>query len=328
MRLLDRLERKFRPYAVPNVTIVIIMGQVLAFILSRSNAEIVEKMELVPRLVMDGEIWRLGSFCFVPPDIQPLFLFFAMMIFYRMGSALEQIWGAARYNLFLICGYLTTVAAAFFAASAATNMFIGTSVFLAFAWLYPNHVFYIMFILPVKVRWLALLAWIGLIYVCSSATCRRSCLFWPGSPISCSSSVRKSSCASDQKAVRCSGPQKLLPKLASQNMNVSSAARPTSQTRRSNSDTAASAKALCAIAKTISATMIMLATLRPEWFASSRHVSRHCSLCRCGEIIREFITRNGHLHALCREPFSTRPYRRRCRIRLRRSSQTTEWRNA
>ena len=164
MRLLDRLERKFRPYAVPNVTIVIIMGQVLAFILSQSKAEIVGKMVLVPQLVMDGEIWRLGSFCFVPPDIQPLFLFFAMMIFDRMGSALEQIWGAARYNLFLICGYLTTVAAAFFAASAATNMFIGTSVFLAFAWLYPNHIFYIMFILPVKVRWLALLAWIGLIY--------------------------------------------------------------------------------------------------------------------------------------------------------------------
>jgi len=165
MRLLDRLERKFRPYAVPNVTIIIIMGQVLAFMLIQSDAEIVKKMVLVPRLVMKGEIWRIGSFCFVPPVTNLLFLFFAMMIFYMMGSALEQTWGAVRYNLFLICGYLTTVAVAFVCPDeVATNMFIGTSVFLAFAWLYPNHVFYIMFILPVKVRWLALLTWMGLIY--------------------------------------------------------------------------------------------------------------------------------------------------------------------
>ena len=47
MRLLDRLERKFRPYAVPNVTIIIIMGQVLAFILIQSDAEIVKKMVCV-----------------------------------------------------------------------------------------------------------------------------------------------------------------------------------------------------------------------------------------------------------------------------------------
>lgn len=165
MRLLDRLERKLRPYAVPNVTMIIIMGQVLAYILSQSNPLILERMVLIPRLVMEGEVWRLGSFCFVPPITNLLFFFFAMMIFHMMGSALEQTWGTVRYNLFLISGYIATVSLAFvYPEQMATNMFIGTSVFLAFAWLYPNYVFYIMFILPVKVRWLALLTWIGLIY--------------------------------------------------------------------------------------------------------------------------------------------------------------------
>ncbi|MFT5324541.1 MAG: hypothetical protein ACI8P0_002403 [Planctomycetaceae bacterium] len=165
MRLLDRLERKLRPYAVPNVTMIIIMGQVLAYILSKSNPQILERMVLVPRLVMEGEVWRLGSFCFVPPMDNLFFFFIAMMIFHMMGSALEQTWGAIRYNLFLISGYIATVSVSFvYPDQMATNMFIGTSVFLAFAWLYPNYVFYIMFILPVKVRWLALLTWIGLIY--------------------------------------------------------------------------------------------------------------------------------------------------------------------
>ena len=165
MRLLDRLERKFRPYAVPNLTLVIIMGQVLAYILNQSNPQVLERMVLVPRLVMEGEVWRLGSFCFVPPVTNLLFFFFAMMIFHMMGSALEQTWGIVRYNLFLISGYIATVGVAFvYPDQMATNMFIGTSVFLAFAWLYPNYVFYIMFVLPVKVRWLALLTWIGLVY--------------------------------------------------------------------------------------------------------------------------------------------------------------------
>lgn len=165
MRLLDRLERKFRPFAIPNLTLVIIMGQTLAYILSQSNPRIVERMELIPSLVLEGEVWRLGSFCFVPPADNLFFFFIAMMIFHMMGTALEQTWGTVRYNIFLMSGYIATVAVAFvYPDQAATNAFIGTSVFLAFAWLYPDYVFYIMFILPVKVRWLALLTWIFIGY--------------------------------------------------------------------------------------------------------------------------------------------------------------------
>ena len=83
-------------------------------------------------------------------------------MFYLMGNALEGHWGAFRYNLFLLIGYLVTVAVTFlFPFPAATNIFIGGSVFLAFAWLYPDFQIYIFFILPVKIKWLALLTWIG-----------------------------------------------------------------------------------------------------------------------------------------------------------------------
>ena len=40
-------------------------------------------------------------------------------------------------------------------------MFIDTSVFLAFAYLYPNFTLSIYFILPVRIKWFALLAWLG-----------------------------------------------------------------------------------------------------------------------------------------------------------------------
>jgi hypothetical protein len=82
-----------------------------------------------------------------------------------MGTALEGHWGAFRYNVFLLVGYLVTVAVSCITPFyPATNLFIGGSVFLAFAFLYPDFTLYIFFIIPVKIKWLALLTWIGYAY--------------------------------------------------------------------------------------------------------------------------------------------------------------------
>lgn len=165
MRLLDRLQRRYGRYAVPNLTLVIVMGQTLAYIVMQTERDLVQRMLFIPKLVMEGEYWRIGSFIFVPPVTNIFFFFIAMMVFHMMGSALEHSWGTFKYNMFLLVGYIATVAVAFiYPDQIATNAFIGTAVFLAFAWLYPDYVFYLFFILPVKVKWLALLTWIGLIY--------------------------------------------------------------------------------------------------------------------------------------------------------------------
>jgi membrane protein implicated in regulation of membrane protease activity len=165
MRLLDNLERKYQRYAIHNATLYIILGQVLFFVFQLSGRFILERVLLIPELVLMGEWWRLITFLFIPPLTNPIFAFFAWYLFYLMGNALENHWGAFRYNLFLLAGYFITVAVSFIQPmSAVTNVFIGGSVFLAFAFLYPDFVLYIFFILPVKIKWLALLTWIGYAY--------------------------------------------------------------------------------------------------------------------------------------------------------------------
>ena len=165
MRLLDTLDRKFRRYAIPNVTLYLILGQVLFFVFQMSGRFILERVLLIPDRVLMGEWWRLITFLFIPPLTNPIFAFFAWYMFYLMGTALEGHWGAFRYNLFLIVGYIVTVAVTFVSPMyAATNVFIGGSVFLAFAFLYPDFVLYIFFIIPVKIKWLALLTWLGYAY--------------------------------------------------------------------------------------------------------------------------------------------------------------------
>ena len=166
MSLLDKLERSLGRYAIPNLALYIVIGQ--AFVLLAGLLKLLDLgyFFLVPTLVIHGEWWRLITFVFylaLPTGtFGPIFTAFALYMFYMMSGALEGYWGAFRYNLFLLIGYALTVGAAFVTpGSPVTNLFLGASVFLAFAYLNPDFEFILFFILPVKVKWLALLAWVG-----------------------------------------------------------------------------------------------------------------------------------------------------------------------
>ena len=158
----ERLERRLERWAIPDLTRILVAGQVLLYVAGFLGVPVLERGAFIPELALAGEWWRFLTFVFIPPLANPLFAFFAWYLFYLMGSALEGHWGALRYDLFLLLGYVLTVAAALLAPGLpATNVFIGGSVFLAFAFLYPDFEFLILFILPVKVKWLALLTWLG-----------------------------------------------------------------------------------------------------------------------------------------------------------------------
>ena len=166
------LEKRFGRFAVPNLTLLIIIGQVATFLLAYSQRQagqgmpLLGNMMLVPRLVMEGEVWRIFTFALSPPSLNVLWAFFAWYLFYLMGTTLESTWGAFRYNAFLGIGYVATVAASFAASFVtpnlpAENAFLYGSVFLAFARMFPNFVLHLMMILPIKIKWLALIAWLG-----------------------------------------------------------------------------------------------------------------------------------------------------------------------
>jgi len=155
------LEQRFGQFSIPNITLFLIAGQVMMFIATMNNEDLFEKMVLIPEKVLSGEVFRLLTFLLMPPNTTPLFAFFFWYLFYLMGTALEQFWGTFRYNLFLLIGFLATVSVAFATpGSVATNGFLQGSVFLAFAWLNPDFTLHFMFVLPVRIKWFALLTWI------------------------------------------------------------------------------------------------------------------------------------------------------------------------
>jgi hypothetical protein len=164
MSFLDKLERLFGGVAVRNLSRYLIIGQV-AFVLA-SIMQVVRVDDLVywPGGVMMGQWWRLITFIFVVPvpDLSNLlgfvFLVFGWSLFYTMGNALEGQWGAFRFNLFLFVSYVLTIALSFITPRyEVSNAYILGSVFIAFAYLYPDFEILLFMILPVRVKWLALI---------------------------------------------------------------------------------------------------------------------------------------------------------------------------
>ena len=166
MTLLDKLERRFGKAAIPHLTPIIILGQVTVFLVTSMGMMDLGSVLLVGELVMSGEYYRLGMFLFTPPSDNIFWAFIAWWLFMLMGNGLEKQWGAFKYNIYLLIAAVMTMLCAFiYPMVPITNTFIGTSVFLAFAHLYPDFTLHLFFVLPVKIKYLAYFAWAGIALV-------------------------------------------------------------------------------------------------------------------------------------------------------------------
>lgn len=186
MSLLSRLERRFGRFAIPNLTTALVVGQAALYVANLAPHGIaLDRVQLIPARVLQGEWWRVLTFLFAPPNERPLFVVFYFILIHLFGSTLEQHWGAFRFNLFILVGWLANVAAAFLAYAVvgaaipdgmgplketlqglyAPNGFLFFSLFLAFARLYPDFILNLFFVLPIRIKWLALIAWVGYAYL-------------------------------------------------------------------------------------------------------------------------------------------------------------------
>ena len=158
MNWLDKVERKMRWFAVPNL-MMLLSGLMLAvFLLELALPEeaVSQYLWLDWNAVRAGQIWRVLSFLILPPATSPFFLLFSLHFFCLMGNGLESQWGASKFTLFYTVGALGTIIGSLFTGFA-TNQYLNLSLFLAFAAIYPNYTVMVFFILPVKVKYLALL---------------------------------------------------------------------------------------------------------------------------------------------------------------------------
>lgn len=161
MSLLSKLERSIGRFAIPNLSLYLVFGQVTVYLAVLLGHKDTSAFLFIPRLALMGQWWRILSFLLMPPPMSVIFICFAWWIFYMMGSALEAYWGTFRFNLFIFLGAALTVGLSFLQPEiAVNNAFLAGSVFLAFAYLNPDFELLLFFILPLRIKWLALLTWL------------------------------------------------------------------------------------------------------------------------------------------------------------------------
>ena len=153
------LERKLRRYTVSDLMKYITIGQGIVYILMYvwpSLGRMVYSMITLSRsALLHGQIWRLITFVFVPPTSSPIFVLFALYFYYMIGSSLERRWCKVKFNLFygigMICAWLACLLTGY-----AGNTYLNLSLFFAFAAIFPNEQVYLFGILPIKMKYLAL----------------------------------------------------------------------------------------------------------------------------------------------------------------------------
>ena len=156
MKLMDQWERRWGKWAIQHMTRWIVLFNALGYIIIHSNPQAQSFLLLDAGQVVQGEVWRLATYLFIPPSLSPIWIIFALYFIYLVGEGLEEEWGAFKLNVYYLVGMAATTLIAFFLQPGAVdNTYLNTSLFLAFATIYPEYVIYLFFIIPVKVKWLA-----------------------------------------------------------------------------------------------------------------------------------------------------------------------------
>lgn len=158
MRWLYRMQYKYNDRAIPNLMKIITIGQLAVFLVNFlfPALGLISWMSLTRAGLFSGQVWRLVTFLLVPPSLSPLWVLFSLYFYYFIGGALENAWGSFMFNAYYFIGALGAVIAALLSGYG-TNYYLNMSLFFAFAILYPNFEFLLFFVLPIKVKWLALL---------------------------------------------------------------------------------------------------------------------------------------------------------------------------
>ncbi len=170
MGFFNKMERKLGKYAIPNLMKYFAILYGVGLLIWSFYPEWVLYLDLDFRLVARGQIWRLLTFMIPLSSMNDIFfVFIRVYVFYFIGSSLEKTWGAFRLNFYFFSAILYNIIAALIIyLLKGFNLFdyngmlandplelIYTSLFLAFAVLYPNMQFYIYFLIPVKAKYWA-----------------------------------------------------------------------------------------------------------------------------------------------------------------------------
>ena len=188
---MSKFEKKFGRYAIPNLTLILILSYVAGYVIellgSAAGVNLLGYLTLDPYRILHGQIWRLVTWVIVPPESLGIFTVIMLYFYYSLGTTLERTWGTYRYHVYIFSGMLFTIIGSFLCMGvvylmygslpteiassyfysgsyAFSTYYINLSIFLAFAATYPDMQVLLMFVIPVKMKWMGILDAVLMLY--------------------------------------------------------------------------------------------------------------------------------------------------------------------
>ena len=201
MKLRYKLENKLERFTIPYLYIVIITCIIIGYLIRYMIPSLYDQLLLIPyMIVVRHQFWRLFTWIFTIPYeisgsfLMMLFLPINLFFYYSLGRALEAYWGRFMYNLYVIGGALLTdilvvlggIYYYYLSPNAEMHMssftsdvamlgdpvyaglnvthFMLLSIFLAFTVVGGDHMVYLYFVIPIKMKWLGYVDLLLLLY--------------------------------------------------------------------------------------------------------------------------------------------------------------------
>lgn len=148
-------------FGIRNLMMYVSIANVAFWVLGAINRPFLSYLSFDAAAILHGQVWRLVTFMLYPPSTG-LLAFIAFYFYYWIGSTLEQYWGSGQFTIYFFSGVILTVLYGFliyFITGSNVRLdsqYIYLSMFFSFAALFPDMQVLFMYIIPIKMKYLAI----------------------------------------------------------------------------------------------------------------------------------------------------------------------------
>ena len=153
----ERFCYRHQSKGIPNLMLYIAIGTAVMYLFSKIDPSglLYSFFRFDRDAILHGQVWRLITYIILPSSNNILFLAISLYFYFYIGKMIESYWGAFRFNLFYFTGVILTDLGAILLGVNASIGALNLSLLLAFATMFPENRVLLMYIIPIKMKYLA-----------------------------------------------------------------------------------------------------------------------------------------------------------------------------
>ena len=150
---------------IPNLMRYIVIANAVIYVVSMFDKSglLLRTLAMDPEGVLHGQLWRLVTYVLIPTG-GSFWLIISLFFYYWLGESMERLWGSTKFTVYYASGALLSALGAILVylidgipLPLYGAGYVNTALFMAYALTNPDAMVRIYFILPVKMKWLAIL---------------------------------------------------------------------------------------------------------------------------------------------------------------------------